>query len=632
MPAVPDGGSTVIMPADEKGRNGQERLRLLEVYRGWNRGKYRGLVAGAFRHGTLKTVVDNFLALFILFLLPLDEALWSFTGPIPWRFLAPESAGLVIAVFLTVFTARLFVFCKIFTWRRGHSPAFQKWVVAICTLASGLLLLHLIILVWRWLEARRPRWALRQERKNEQLSLYRSGGRLRRFLGQAPNPEISPTTFIALYLGSLSSFLVFVLWLARRAEQGPTEYRIAMAISVALHLVAFAMALVSLWAPEVRRQISRPKYFVLAACSLTLLAPIPYLPLVGAGVATLAFSAKRSETLAWSAWAQNTEPERLPLWWKLESSLRKEWRKIPLLKRIWSPPSSVTRQPRISDSEAQVIKLYNLEALSLALDAACLVWGLFWLAESRRSWAPVLGPLYLGLFWGSLLLACAAFLLVASHRFLMQLRITGPLRLFDRQPYPIYLLRTQFALMAGVYFGAAYRQGDALEIGRILAPLCGLLTVVQGMGIMLKPRKMKARWESSPSRNSLPIYAGFLVLAVWGALGESIKPLLVLWLISYPVRVALLGRRFLPWLLRPFSWRSMADRALPGRLRTRLAILTLSATLPLGGLAIPLCIYIRDRHWTEALAVWAQSNSNDVLIRNNPPKSPLANLQFERLF
>gem|GEM_PF-6468946 len=574
----------------------------------------------------------SFLGILFFILLPLDEALWSYVGPFfIWRLLAPHSAGLVTTAFIAVFTVRLFVFYRAFTWRGGCSPATRKWVVAICTLGCGLPLESLIIVpAWRWLETHQPRWALSPKRKNEKLSLLGPANRLRLFLVRAMNPEISPTTYITLFVGSWGTLFLLSFWLARQAERDSLEYRVTIAASVTLHLVAFAVAIASLSGPDIRRNTTRLKYFSLMACSFTLLAPVPYLPIVGI-LAVLALSPPmRSETLVWSAYAQNTEPERLPLWWKLESSLRKEWRRFPLLKRIWNPPHSITRQSRISDSEAKIIKLYNFKALFLALDAACLAWGLFWLGESQRSWIPVLQALYFGLFWGSLLLASAAFLTVVSHRFLMQLRISGPLRLFDRQPYPTYILRTQLSLMAGIFFGAAYHQGDPLEIGKLLALFCGLLIVVQAMGIMLKPRETKARWESTGPRGFLPIYGTLLALAVLGALGVSIKPFLVLWLISYPMRVLLMGRWLLPWLLRPFSWKSIFNSAFPYRLRTRLVVLALAATLPFGGLAIPLCLYIRDRWWAEALAVWAQSNSNDGPIRDLHLKPSLANLQLER--
>lgn len=51
------------------------------------------------------------------------------------------------------------------------------------------------------------------------------------------------------------------------------------------------------------------------------------------------------------------------------------------------------------------------------------------------------------------------------------------------------------------------------------------------------------------------------------------------------------------WLLHPFSFRHAFNRKFPPRLRGAIAFVSLTAALPLGGLAAPFWIYARHRIW-----------------------------------
>ncbi len=58
-----------------------------------------------------------------------------------------------------------------------------------------------------------------------------------------------------------------------------------------------------------------------------------------------------------------------------------------------------------------------------------------------------------------------------------------------------------------------------------------------------------------------------------------------------------------PWLLRPYRWRDLFDPRFPSQLRALLASL---AVMPLGGLAVPLWIFLRHRWWPRAEVAWRE--------------------------
>ncbi len=61
----------------------------------------------------------------------------------------------------------------------------------------------------------------------------------------------------------------------------------------------------------------------------------------------------------------------------------------------------------------------------------------------------------------------------------------------------------------------------------------------------------------------------------------------------------LAGLAFGPWLLRSFSVCHLFDHHVPGRVRAALASFAIPAVLPLGGLVIPVWIFLRHRLGSE---------------------------------
>jgi hypothetical protein len=64
-----------------------------------------------------------------------------------------------------------------------------------------------------------------------------------------------------------------------------------------------------------------------------------------------------------------------------------------------------------------------------------------------------------------------------------------------------------------------------------------------------------------------------------------------------PVWAVAFGVKLSGEVIQPFGWRHVVSSRLPWRLRLVLASMALSATLPLGGLAVPLWMLARQKLW-----------------------------------
>ncbi len=71
----------------------------------------------------------------------------------------------------------------------------------------------------------------------------------------------------------------------------------------------------------------------------------------------------------------------------------------------------------------------------------------------------------------------------------------------------------------------------------------------------------------------------------------------------------LLGAGLLPALLHPFSLGQLRRGELPPDIRRAVVFLAVTALLPLGGLAIPAWLWLKDRRWTGYERRWLGEGS-----------------------
>jgi len=570
-----------------------ERERLLRVYRGWKRSLLDRTVPLWLRHPSARIAIGGILIFCGAVLLPLDSAVWSsepfFNLPAGWL---PGSGRTLAIGLLALFLVNVLVVGRWLSGNIAHPEAYRLWLRPALLALGGIPLLGKLVLPgWRRIAAH-PR-VLRSRPAPPILELHRRPRRalLRRIEEPLAHWITTGRVPLALVLGEIVVLFWVSLWIAQQAHAGRLARRDLLHLSLALHAFLFMILFFfGLGAGRLGRTLPPWQHRALIGATFLCLLPAPWVSFVGTiPLMVLEPGMARTGALLWQAFSRRQEVGRLPLWLGLEESLGRGWSRLPWSQRIRGVPKSVTRQPEISPAENRVLLLYDLCTFALALDAACLGWALSWLAGR---W------IYSALLTGSLVLFGAGVCLQTAHLVHSLLRLSGPLRVLDRFPYAPYLTKTQLAFLAGLFCGFESGLGQAESIGRLVLLLCVLLSMHKGMTLMLKNVLPRMRWWRARLRDEILVVLLLWGLAILGGLGGPLgwfPSLLAGWLLAEPLRLVLIGLFLLPWLLRPLTWRDLRNPRLPRRHRLALALLALSPVLPLGGLLIPACIYIRHR-------------------------------------
>jgi hypothetical protein len=622
------------MAENENNGDAAERARLLKVYRVWKTATLERALGWWFGVSSLRTILAGLVTIFAAVLLPLDGSLWG-TRPF-FGELLPRSGRLISIAFLATCLVSTLLVAR-WLWQISRRPRRGgRWVRASLTLLGGIPILGLLVVpVWRTLQDRLP--VRVPHRRPEVLAVDLARQQTSRHLLRLLDRTRADFLIVALLLiGQITVLLLTSLWLSREVMERRVERRYVLDLCLGLHLLLFLILFfLGLRSGRLGGVLPRRQQRLLVAATFLCLLPIPLSPLAGSlPMMILEPGMTRSWTLLWQALVRRKESGRLPLWLELEESLQPGWGKLPWHQRIRNPPKSVTRQPGLGPVEVRTLMLYDLGVLALALDAACLGWCVSWLAGRSSAAAPVLERFSEGGIFGALLVSAAALSVSTIHLVLRLLRISGPLSVLDRQPYALYAAKAPFALAAGLFFGREICQADPSQVGILLMYFISVLILLKGYSLIVTGLKPKARWRGPwPWNETVSFLALFLLMIVCGLGGplELLPKGLALWLLTWPFRVLLLGRWLLPSLLRPFAKSDALAVSLPLWLRLDIAILLLSATLPFGALAIPWCVYIRDRHWPEARALWTKAFRDQPRNLEAPDRS-LANYHFERSF
>ncbi len=519
--------------------------------------------------GMIDVRVPDGLAAFLLLILP-------FNGWIVDRFLANKTPG---------------------------ETAFPRWLLALRGLFACLPLIGLYVISF-WRMALERRSFLRTPRPVA-LSLHRGQPLLP---AGARTRAIYRSGFFFVWMAtSILQLLVWALWLVQTPALGAHRRTVILGACVLLHPLAGASMGLYFW-QEIRSASLRGW-----RRALFLIAPVLWVlafPGMVLGFAIFLFADPSHTDLSWKVHANRTAVGRDPLWKGLEIGARRQWQEKPWFKQ-WLRPAGLLHPEATGSTERQITSFYRLKTLLLSLDAAAL-FGV--LSRTAARWPVLASPLNTalrGIFWTAGTLAGVGALIQGISLAARLLRVSRAGEPLHRHPYGRYLLLTQLALLTGLYEAGLGAAGRIQELGLLLC-LGGALCAVSSVLFLFFPT------ASSPNGPDMTLWALlFLSICAWGGLialdGEMGQPSLVvlkilvlltpLW--SLGLFLALGG-----WLLRPFSWRQVADPRLPLRLRASLLLMVLTAVLPLGGLAAPFWIYARHRLWprnftNERSSVWS---------------------------
>jgi hypothetical protein len=385
---------------------------------------------------------------------------------------------------------------------------------------------------------------------------------------------------------SLLPVTVWAVWLAGATRLGAWHHPSVLGACAFLHVIScISMAL--------HFQLEIEKSFM-SGWRRTLLRTAPFLWLFAIPGVVLGFavylSVKPSDnSLSWKIHAGRTGVNRDPLWQGLQDRLHQQWQGQPWFTQ-WRRPMGLSRSEGSSREDAELVSLYRLKTFLLALESLSLTALIL-----RNVPTVVRSALWVAAVLTGTGLALQTLGLLARLFRVSRLREDLSSDLVRR-----YLMLTQAAVLAGTYGGTVLSQISIELFGLLLclsAALCGVMTV-----LFLLPRVTSGKGPDAALWGVLYLALAALGVVI-GLQGEGWRSSLLSFLrvsaVLSPLWSLGLFLAFSGWLLRPFTWRHVLDRRIPCRFRVVLAFVTLTAALPLGGLAIPFWIYARQRLWPQ---------------------------------
>jgi hypothetical protein len=403
----------------------------------------------------------------------------------------------------------------------------------------------------------------------------------------APSRILALSNHPSRQMLSVLSTLAPIAGLASLLQSGEEAHRTILVLSVLAHLVALACS-PALVEPLLRRVPSRWRLLVQSLRWLTLL-PGPFLfPLL----IIVPYMIGQDQELVHSAYTDREMTRRSPLWRQLERSLNQEREKLPL-RTLWALPR-LNHLPSESGIMVEERKaLIRLKTLFLVPEAGLF----FWFTATHAKIFSTDYSVVLPIFIGSAAFALAGLVSWFVPRGAALLRLERAAEAMAPYLEGGYLLFPAAAFLLGSFGGLLAARGGVQETALFLetAILFGSSLFLLRIGVRLNKnlgfRDFDYLWTWGGLFFALWMFQKVLALRPESAgLGLYLA-------LSAPLLGLLAGLVAIPSHLHPFTWRSLFRRDLPVRLRAVLAVLTLTALLPLGGFAAPFWIWVRQRLW-----------------------------------
>ncbi len=324
------------------------------------------------------------------------------------------------------------------------------------------------------------------------------------------------------------------------------------------------------------------------------LIPLPGFWILGLLPDINTFRFPRGSTIVAGACAERNRVNRLSAWRELEHSLKPRRISLPLRRR-W-PLRQLDHPVAPSIEKKRLLILYKGKSAVLFFEAIAVIAAL---ASLRGTMPAASGTLESLLA----LTALCAFVLggtaLAVHLAVIISRVTlseNRLRILDEHPFAFYLGVTQLVYFIGFLVGVFLQIGDGRATAGVLLT-AGIFGTVCTFGNFILDILERTRLESVERFLWLLLFSGMVIAgADMSRGGESLRDWMALLRATAPLYVlasVLHGASLVRWLLKPYESRHISDRKISRRRRLLLAVLTLTAVLPLGGLFVPLWIYAR---------------------------------------
>jgi hypothetical protein len=463
---------------------------------------------------------------------------------------------------------------------------------------------------WRWLLAEKEHW-LRKAGWSQGGDLPEAppsmgamgkvqaaaiAGRLGRWAGRR-------SVFVTLFLVNL-----VVLWVAPAISQSIDFLRRPMIVGAfLLHGLFFACMLAGLvlWVRE--RRFSGWRALALPAFSVCWLVPVPLLPVVGLLGVILVDSELSERSLSHQASGEGRGVRRFADWRRLENRLRRSWVGMDWRRRLRGLPEEARLGQEPTRVERKLLWLFQGKGAALFFEAAWLAGGLSVVSHrvspeiaKALGKGVVIGLQGLPFFLGALGLVGLS---IVFTREILRPATGG--RVFGPRLFWGHLVGTQWALFLGLQLGVGLIHSDLEKAGGalVLLGLGGAVLQVGALFVGFLLRTIHERsWETRVEGIlKVLVYSGAGTTGLALVRGEPdatqfLAPLDAYQLLA-PIFGAVLGFLGLHWLVDPEVRRAFHAGSLPRRDRVRFLLLVITAIAPLGGLAVPWWIRMRQAEW-----------------------------------
>ena len=324
--------------------------------------------------------------------------------------------------------------------------------------------------LWRHLAERQPRWAYRARSapRRDPMESRAAAGRLHLL-------ALSERSAFILWLGGITALLLALLWLAAPSDPTPGRRIALFAVAGSLHVLGCGGTVLA--AQAHRRRGGSRAHFLFAAFWIL---PQPF-ALGAFGSLACDLHSGRDRTLAWTAYARHNQSGRLARWTELERAARRAWRRSPWWVR-WDRP--VGRRPRREATalDRELLRLGGAKLSLLLADGVAVGW-----SGLRISGADPRGFAWLvGLVLAVLMVAGCGLLIVLVGHVAATLHLTGALEPLGRLRQVWSGTIAVSTLGLGCALGIALAIGDHRDAGVVLVQGSFLALLALAFGMILQ--------------------------------------------------------------------------------------------------------------------------------------------------
>ncbi|MEA2560984.1 MAG: hypothetical protein QOH06_2488 [Acidobacteriota bacterium] len=498
----------------------------------------------------------------------------------PFEWVSPERAGLWIPA-AVVYLVNAVLIDRFVAKHGGADASFRRSILILRRLVGGLPLLGLCVIpLWRILANRKPAWAswsaaprLVLGGPDPAMRLPRGGAELH-----------SVGFFVWLLLSNLLALRAAVAWLDEPERATATGLLAVQAICGSLRIVGLVCTVIYVRLRDREGALwGKRKWSLLLSAGSWVLPQSAFL----LGILALVLVGER-----WGSVMKDVRAH----------STRERDAEGPLFSALGRAFHNVA----LDEATLQALRLYREKTFLLMTEVASVMM-LVVPARERYPWLNLPGCLVALLFLVSLLmLPVGAVLYLRSLLFLFS-RHADRTKRWMEHPLARYLLLTAMAVVGGFSIGALAGAREVGTLGTLLF-LIGTFGTTIGFpaalwGLVRMGEKLLIIWPVLFTMIGMTGYEmqhGSPRLLELG-IGPTVEDVAKFHLFKLHLMIPLVllltvfaGLYRCRWLVRPFRVRDIFNPSLPKPLRRRLAFLTFTACMPLGGFFVPLWIRIRS--------------------------------------